>query len=131
MLERKDIKNLAKARHEDARVLLLGKRYESAMYLCGYAIELSLKARICRTLKWVGYPATAREFEDYKSFKTHNLNVLLRLSGIDDKVKKTLFTEWTAVAQWTPESRYRRTGMATPAEAALMIASTEVLLRKL
>jgi HEPN domain-containing protein len=88
MLDRKDIKNLAKARHEDARVLLLGKRYESAMYLCGYAIELSLKARICRTLKWVGYPATAREFGDYKSFKTHNLNVLLRLSGIDDKVKK-------------------------------------------
>lgn len=131
MLDRKDIKDLAKARHHDARVLLRGKRYETAMYLCGYAIELSLKARICRTLKWVGYPATAREFQDYKSFKTHNLKVLLHLSGIEDKIKKTLLTEWLAVAKWSPESRYRPNGQATPAEAALMIASTEVLLRKL
>ena len=44
MLDRKDIKDLARARHDDALVLLRGKRYETAMYLCGYAIELSLES---------------------------------------------------------------------------------------
>lgn len=131
MLDRKDIKDLAKARHNDALVLLRGKRYETAMYLCGYAIELSLKARICRTLKWVGYPATAREFEDYKSFKTHDLDVLLRLSGIEDKINKTLFAEWSVVAQWSPEFRYRPIGKATLADAARMVESTKTLLGKL
>lgn len=131
MLDHKDIKKLAKARHDDARVLLRGKRYETAMYLCGYAIELSLKARICRTLKWVGYPATSREFEDYKTFKTHDLNVLLHLSGIEDKINRTLLKEWFVVAQWTPESRYRPIGKATLADAALMVESTKTLLGKL
>ena len=102
MLDLKDIKDLAKARHKDARVLLLGKRYESAMYLCGYAVELSLKARICRTLKWAGYPATAREFDNYKSFKTHNLSVLLHLSGIEERINRDLLKEWSVVAQWSP-----------------------------
>ena len=131
MLDQKDMKDLAKARHKDARVLLRGKRYEGAIYLCGYAVELALKARICRTLKWLGYPATGREFDDYRSFKTHDLDVLLHLSGIEDKVKTTLFAEWSAVAQWSPESRYTPIGKATPADAVLMVASTRTLLGKL
>lgn len=131
MLGHKDIRDLAKARHRDARALLVGKRYEGAIYLCGYAIELALKARICRTLKWAGYPATGREFDDYKSFKTHNLDVLLHLSGIEDKVKTSLFAEWSAVAQWRPESRYTPVGKATFSDASLMVASTRVLLAKL
>ena len=131
MLDHKDIKVLARARHKDARVLLRGKRYEGAIYLCGYAIELALKARICRTLKWAGYPATGGEFNDYKSFKTHNLDVLLHLAGIEEKVKTSLFAEWSTVAQWNPESRYTPVGKATPADATLMLASTKVLLSKL
>ena len=37
MLDRKDIKAIAKARLKDAQVLLRGNRYEGAIYLCGYA----------------------------------------------------------------------------------------------
>ena len=55
MLDRKDIKAIAKARLKDAQVLLRGNRFDGAIYLCGYAIELALKARICQTLKWGGY----------------------------------------------------------------------------
>ena len=58
MLDRKDIKAIAKARLKDAQVLLRGNRFDGAIYLCGYAIELALKARICQTLKWGGYPAS-------------------------------------------------------------------------
>lgn len=131
MLNQVDIKALAKARHQDARVLLRGKRYEGAIYLCGYAVELALKARICRTLKWAGYPATGREFEDYKSFKTHDLDVLLHLSGIEGRIKTQFFAEWSAVAQWNPESRYAPIGGATQADANLMVGSTKILLSKL
>ena len=130
MLDRKDIKAIAKARLKDAQVLLRGNRYEGAIYLCGYAIELALKARICQTLKWDGYPSSNAEFSDYKSFKTHDLDVLLHLSGVEVKVKKTLFAEWSAIAQWSPESRYSPIGKATESDARIMVTSTKVLLSK-
>lgn len=130
MLDHKDIKSIAKARLKDAQVLLRGNRFEGAIYLCGYAIELALKARICQTLKWGGYPASNAEFNDYKSFKTHDLDVLLHLSGIEDKIKTKLFAEWSAIAQWSPESRYSVIGKATKVDASLMVTSTKVLLGK-
>ena len=83
MLDRKDIKAIAKARLRDAQVLLRGNRFEGAIYLCGYAIELALKARICQTLKWGGYPASNKEFDDYKSFKTHDLDVWAAAGLVD------------------------------------------------
>jgi hypothetical protein len=52
-----------------------------AAYLCGYSIEMALKARICQTIGWAGYPETGAEFREYGSFKTHKLDVLLHLSG--------------------------------------------------
>jgi len=130
MLDRKNIRAIAKARLKDAKVLLRGKRFEGAIYLCGYAVELALKARICQTLKWGGYPATNAEFTDYKSFKTHDLDVLLHLSGVEDKVKTKLLAEWSAVAQWSPESRYSPIGIATKTDASFMVKSTEILLSK-
>lgn len=90
-----------------------------------------MKARICQTLKWAGYPATNSEFGDYKSFKTHDLDVLLRLSGIEEKIKTTFLAEWSAVVQWNPESRYSPIGNAKPSDAALMLSSTRALLGKL
>ena len=82
-------------------------------------------------MKWVGYPGSAREFENYKSFRTHDLDVLLRLSGIEDRINRDLLKEWSVVAQWSPESRYRPIGSATLAEATLMVESTTTLLGKL
>lgn len=131
MLDRKVLKGIAKGRLKDAKVLLRGKRFEGAIYLCGYAVELALKARICQTLKWAGFPASNKEFEDYRSFKTHDLDVLLHLSGLEDKIKTTLMAEWSAVAQWSPESRYSPMGKATAVDAASMVTSTKTLLGKL
>jgi len=84
------LRQAARARIKDAEVLLTAKRYDGAAYICGYALELGLKARICRTLKWSGYPSTNKEFANYRSFKTHDLDVLLHLSGIEEKIK-TIF----------------------------------------
>jgi HEPN domain-containing protein len=133
MLDRKVIRSIAKGRLKDAEVLLKGKRYEGAIYLCGYAVELALKARICQTLKWTGFPATPAEFSDYKSFKTHDLDVLLHLSGLEAKIKTStsLLAGWSAVAQWSPESRYSPLGKATQADAESMVTSAKTLLGKL
>lgn len=131
MIVTKEIKKIAKARLKDAEVLAASHRYEGAIYLCGYAVELGLKARICTTLKWPGFPSTKKEFDGYHSFKTHNLDVLLHLTGIEDRIKTQLFAEWSAVAEWDPESRYNPIGNASLSDMHLMISSAKSLLAKL
>lgn len=119
------------ARLKDAAALLQAKRYDGSVYLCGYAIELALKARICKTLKWAGYPETRKEFENLASFKVHDLDVLLKLTGREPAVKQNFFVEWSAVSEWNPEARYKPIGSANSADAQLMLESASVLLRKL
>ena len=131
MLDKKEIKRIAKARLKEAEVLAASRRYEGAIYLCGYAVELWLKARICKTLNWAGYPANNNEFKKYRSFKTHDLDVLLHLTGIEDSIKTELLTEWSAVMEWNPESRYDPIGNVLSHDARLMISSTKALLKKL
>lgn len=131
MLATQDVRRIASARLCDAEVLLSAKRYDGAVYLCGYAVELALKARICKTLKWPGYPETNKEFEPLKSFKVHDLDVLLRLTGRESVVKASCFVEWSAVAAWNPEARYKPIGSANAGDAKLMLESAALLLKKL
>jgi HEPN domain-containing protein len=93
VISKSELKELANARLEDSKILYEAKRYDGAVYICGYVIELGLKLRICKTLKWEGFPSLNREFSDFRSFKTHNLNVLLALSGIEEKVKSQFLPE--------------------------------------
>lgn len=129
MLTRTELIRIARARLRDAESLLRARRYEGAVYLCGYAVELSLKARICTTLGWTGYPSTRSEFDKYQSFRTHDLDVLLHLSGREATIKANYLAEWSAVAAWDPEARYRPVGSASRQDATLMIASARRLLR--
>jgi len=128
MLKRTELKKIAQARIEDGEILLNSHRYDGAIYLCGYAVEISLKERICRTLGWDGYPSTTKEFANYQSFRTHNLDVLLRLSGSEHKIRTEFLAEWSAVAEWDPEIRYKPIGSATKKSAELMIDSSRKLL---
>jgi len=122
---------MAQAKLEDAEVLLRAQRYDSAAYLCGYAIELALKARICLNLNWNEYPSSKAEFQKYQSFKTHELDVLLRLSGTEAIMKKKYINEWSAVASWNPERRYKLVGNTSSQQAHAMITATKFLLREL
>jgi HEPN domain-containing protein len=123
-----ELRRIARGRLRDADVLLEAGRYDGAIYLCGYAIETALKARICRTLKWPGYPDTRREFEGFQSFRTHDFAALLRLSGIENKIKANHFTAWNTVLKWDPNVRYSAIGSTSSQEAAEMIQSTKALL---
>lgn len=99
--------------------------------MCGYAIEVLLKERICKTLKWTGFPSTRKEFENYSSFRTHDLDILLNLSGVEGKIRRKYPLEWYAIAQWNPEARYKPIGSASDDNAVLMIESARTLMREL
>ena len=124
-----ELDRIAQARLEDARRLVLAGRYDGATYLCGYAVEVALKARICRTLNWPEFPSTSGEFQAYRSFQTHDLEVLLHLSGKEIEVKQQDTVKWNLVADWHPEWRYNVIGTATREKATAMIIAAAKLLR--
>jgi len=129
LIPRKDLRALARARLKDARILQDAKRYDCAAYVCGYAVELALKARICRTLKWPGYPETRKEFDGLRSFKVHDLSLLLHLSGVERKIKQQHFAPWSTVLNnWATSMRYRPVGGTTPALAGNMIEAAKAIL---
>jgi hypothetical protein len=131
MISRAELRRLARARLRDSQALLAAGSYDGAVYLCGYVVELALKARICTTLNWSGYPSTRSEFQDYQSFRTHDLEVLLNLSGRGPKIRGTHITEWSVANRWDPELRYRTVGSATRSDVVSMIAASTILLRVL
>jgi HEPN domain-containing protein len=126
-----DLDLIARARLDDAQALLDGGRYDGAVYLCGYAVEVALKAKICRVLNWTEFPRTSAEFQAYRSFQTHELDVLLRLSGQESRIKSGFFASWNAVAVWKAESRYDTVGKIQKADAESMIVAAEELLKVL
>ncbi|MBI3373971.1 MAG: HEPN domain-containing protein [Betaproteobacteria bacterium] len=123
-----ELDNIARARIEDAKALLTVGRFDGATYLCGYAIEVALKARICKTLSWPEFPSTGGEFQAYRSFQTHDLDVLLRLSGQEGRIKRNHFALWNPVAIWKVESRYNVVGTVQQPEATAMIEAAGELL---
>ena len=113
MIATRDLRTIARARLRDAQVLLRAKRFDGAWYLCGYAVELALKARICRTLKWPGFPESAQDFKGLQSVKTHDLDILLRFSGVEDGERHIQNTELFGLQieraiifrAWRPEAK--------------------------
>jgi hypothetical protein len=131
MISTKELRAIARARLQDAQALLRAKRFDGAWYLCGYAVELALKARICRTLKWSGFPDSGQDFAGMQSVKTHDLKILLRFSGIESRVLTKHRGEWEVVVTWNPEIRYKANLLTTAEEAANMVTCVERLLEVL
>ncbi len=132
MITLEELQKLSMDRLEDAKVLYGSERFDWAAYTCGYAVEVALKKKICETLKWKGYPSTAAEFDRLKSFKTHELDILLHLSGVEDQIKNGMegFTDWSIIASWNPEMRYSAQKL-TKEKTKLLLDAVEVLLKKL
>lgn len=107
-----DLKIIAEDRLNDVRALYHAGRYDGAAYLCGYVLEVALKARICKLLELNEYPDAGV----YKqAFATHDLSVLLKLAGLEKEVSlsKTknpdLFIQWSMMMSWNwvPGMRYQ------------------------
>ena len=123
MISRQTLKEVAKAKLTDSRILLKKNKYDSSLYLIGYSIEMALKSKICKILKLDnGFPETKFEFQSYiessendlgneikhlKQIRNHNLQDLLYYSGQEFIVKAELFEEWTNILYWSPELRYK------------------------
>lgn len=73
----------------------------------------------------------ASRFEGYASFRTHDLEVLLRLSGQETNIKQNHFLLWNPVALWNPEARYKAIGSAPKPVAEEMVDSADALLKVL
>lgn len=128
MISTKDLRIIGRARLRDAQILLRARRFDGSFYLCGYAVELVLKARICRTLRWPGFPESAQDFKGFQLLRTHDLEILLRFSGAEGRVKANYLAEWSEVLKWHPEKRYQAIGRLTLREAADMVTCLERLL---
>jgi HEPN domain-containing protein len=131
MIPAPDLKLLARGRLRDARALFRAGRYDASAYICGYAVEVALKARICRTLKWNGFPHTNSEFDGLQSFRTHRLDILLRISGQAERITRRFLPEWGMVVRWNPERRYLPIGSTSRREAQDMLKAVEVIVRTL
>lgn len=131
MISIRELKRIASARLKDAEILYQGKRYDGAVYLCGYVVELILKAKICKTLRWSDFPSTNSEFQGLQSFKTHRLDLLLNLSGQEGKIKTAFLADWSIVASWDSETRYSIVGTVSKTNALNMIESAKIILKAL
>lgn len=131
MLTRSELRSTARARLRDSEALLLAGRYDGAVCTCGFAVEIALKARICATLRWPGFPSTPKEFENYRSLRTHDLAVLLRFSGSESRIKARYIDAWSEMTDWDPEARYRPSGQVNEQEARKKVACAAILVRGL
>jgi HEPN domain-containing protein len=119
------LKYLIAGRIKDASALIKSRRYPAALYIAGYAIEVALKYKICRSLQFrQGFPETKQELITCHTsinqgniqplliqlgdIRNHDLNKLLFYSGEELKIKNNFFSEWVIVAQWSPENRYKK-----------------------
>ncbi len=129
MITRADLRKTAREYLASAAILRNSGKYDVAVYLCGYAVEIALKDRTCRTLRWLGFPEKQSEFNGLSSYKTHNLETLLHVSGAEHKIKPALNGDWSVVTKWDPEQRYSPRGTKTQADADDMMAATENVLK--
>lgn len=123
-MKRMEMERIVRARLEDAQVLYEASRFDGSVYLCGYAIEIGLKMRVCHVLKWDAYPK-------YQTFKTHDLDVLLNLTALEEIIKLKHTAAWSIVALWNPEARYKPIGSVQAIDAQDMLEATKEILEQL
>lgn len=116
---------LAQERIDDAEALFAAGRYAGAHYMCGYAMEMKVKSRICKTHGWTEYPPRAGD-QLSKSLKTHKLAELLLFTDKDRQSTIVHSGPWSVVLGWDPDQRYRPSAW-TAEQADAMIQATIIL----
>ena len=103
-----ELQQLTTRRLDEARALLAAQQFSGAWYIAGYAVELALKACVCKALSLMSYP----ENEVKKAFLTHQVSDLVLLAGLRDQLQRErsarpMFAgNWDVVAGWAPSDRY-------------------------
>lgn len=122
-----EIIDLSDKKFTVAEFLVANGFYDDAYYLGGYAFELRLKAKICKTLvipdffdfdnsksRKLPLAKTKRTDKDnlYKPFKVHDYEQLLILSGLYTQFSEKIITDlvfgadWSVISRWDESLRY-------------------------
>lgn len=96
---------------QEAEALFAAGYFDGCAYLCGYVVELALKARICATLGLDEYPGGGSRLKD--AFRTHDFDDSKLLAGMGPELsgsQPALLSNWSIATQWKPELRYEPVG---------------------
>lgn len=132
MPTRNELKELAKLRLAEAETLYHAGYYDGATYLCGYAVEFALKARICRLLGVSEYPPPISgpgSGRIKSAYTVHDFDQLLLLSGLQPKLDPTqnpsVWQNWSIATPWNPENRYNPKGTISQVQAEEMLEAVK------
>ncbi|MEE9391145.1 MAG: DNA-binding protein [Planctomycetota bacterium] len=107
-MNRETLKKLSSLRIKESRCLQTAGMNAGAYYLCGYAIECALKARIAKNTRRHDFPDKDLAHQAY----THSLEKLIGLAGLREEFEKDMKTQpqlqlnWMVVKDWSERSRY-------------------------
>jgi HEPN domain-containing protein len=106
MATRRELQKLACLRLKEAEALFDAGCYDGCAYLCGYVVELALKAAICATLDITQYPEKGSRLRE--ALKTHDFDDLKLLASMElaFTLGNKRFGYWSAASKWKPERRY-------------------------
>jgi len=133
-----ELRKVAWEKFRTAKSLLGQKQWNDASYLCGYAVEILLKVRICVDHGISQFPGNATEFKASQLKKqgwkqnevfSHDLEHLLNKTTLAAHIKSTFMREWSTCIQWSPETRYQPVGTATKTSANQLLADAAVIIR--
>ncbi|MDD5271366.1 MAG: hypothetical protein PHU14_01480 [Methylovulum sp.] len=101
-----DLEQIARDKLVDADCLFKGNRFDGAVYLAGYALEIALKVRLCKNNGLSGFPENSSECDKLtKQWFSHSLIKLESHSGLN--LSSSHLTEWSIVKNWDVEARYK------------------------
>lgn len=107
-MNRASFQRISELRRREAAILLKAGQYPGAYYLLGYAIECALKACVAKQVRRYDFPDKKLANEAF----THELEKLMRLSGLAPELEKETRTNqalelnWAVVKDWSESSRY-------------------------
>jgi HEPN domain-containing protein len=106
----------------DAKVLIKGKRWHTALYLAGYSLECILKYAVCMRNRRLKLP---------RQYWTHNYDVLLDAAGLrpdlEQPANAKLLSCYRHVNRlWSVSRRYATSGL-TPEEVKDTVTMLEEL----
>jgi hypothetical protein len=127
-----DFEKVAHARFEDAVMLAMYDRYDGAIYLCGFAVEIALKIRITKEHQRTLFPEKSYEFKNFNipGIKTHSLVKLRDLLPVP--VQSLLRNKHfdNIKINWNVDHRYKKlSGGANEYLCFDLLASVEYLLK--
>lgn len=108
MVTRSELRKLVERRLKDAHLLVGGRRYDSAYYIAGYAVECAIKACIARQFRRNTIPDRQLVNDTY----SHDFEKLLKTAGlyqelqVDVTTNRGLGSSWSVIKDWKPEVRY-------------------------